>query len=57
MNVSTSKKNLVVSSIDKNLVDELEETGDIFDLPVCHTLGIGVKCPSSLCHRLYAANI
>jgi len=51
------KTNLVVSGIDENLVDNLEETRDIFDLLVYHTLCIRVKCPHNLCDGLYAADI
>ena len=51
------RKDLVISCVDQNLIDNLEETRDIFNLSVHHTFGIRVKRPHGLGDSLYAANV
>lgn len=51
------RKDLVISCVDQNFVDNLEETRDIFNLSVHHTFGIRVKRPHGLGDSLYAANV
>jgi hypothetical protein len=48
---------LVVSGIDENLIDYLEEAGNVLDVPLDHAFRLGVICPDVLGYELYAANV
>ena len=48
---------LIISCIDENLVYNLIETGDVFDVSVDHPVTFRVKSPHSLSYHFYTSNI
>ncbi len=50
-------KYLVIGGVDENLIDNLEKSWNVLDIPLGHAFCIRVIRPNVLCYRLHAADV